>query len=201
MEFRRFNPPDFATFAEPGYGKLALDFLVLPYGTRRSPLCTEMRTATTDPVSAPNTSTQSTDQGQREPDACGPDADQASCDSVTRAGNGHVDQQPPEPLARRASGALPNPAVLESSGAVPGRAARRACGTYGADPARRTGQQALKPPGLGPAHSIMHSESRPVSSKILPDLAARRAQDYSTIHRQAVGNCSVHVPFWSDAMA
>jgi hypothetical protein len=52
MEFRRFDPPEFATFAEPGYGKVALNFLVLPYGTGRSLLCTETRTATTDPDSA-----------------------------------------------------------------------------------------------------------------------------------------------------
>ena len=53
MEFRRFDPSEFAAFAEPGYGKVALNFLVLPYGTGRSLLCTETRTATTtDPVSA-----------------------------------------------------------------------------------------------------------------------------------------------------
>jgi hypothetical protein len=52
MEFRRFDPPDFAAFAEPGYGKVTVNFLVLPYGTGRSLLCTETRTATTDPVSA-----------------------------------------------------------------------------------------------------------------------------------------------------
>jgi hypothetical protein len=52
MEFRRFDPAEFATFAEPGYGKVATGFLVLPYGTGRSLLCTETRTASTDPVSA-----------------------------------------------------------------------------------------------------------------------------------------------------
>ena len=52
MEFRRFDPPDFAAFAEPGYGKVAVNFLVLPYGTGRSLLCTETRTATTDTISA-----------------------------------------------------------------------------------------------------------------------------------------------------
>jgi hypothetical protein len=52
MEFRRFEPPEFAGFDEPGYGKVASNFLVLPYGTRRSLLSTETRTATTDPVSA-----------------------------------------------------------------------------------------------------------------------------------------------------
>jgi hypothetical protein len=52
MEFRRFDPPQFAGFDEPGYGKVATGFLVLPYGTGRSLLCTETRTATTDPASA-----------------------------------------------------------------------------------------------------------------------------------------------------
>jgi hypothetical protein len=52
MEFRRFDPPQFAGFGDPGYGKVATSFLVLPYGTRRSLLCTETRTATTDPASA-----------------------------------------------------------------------------------------------------------------------------------------------------
>jgi hypothetical protein len=52
MEFRRFDPPQFAAYDEPGYGKVATSFLVLPYGTRRSLLCTETRTVTTDPASA-----------------------------------------------------------------------------------------------------------------------------------------------------
>ena len=52
MEFRRFDPPQFAAFGEPGYGKVATSFLVLPYGTGRSLLCTETRTVTTDPASA-----------------------------------------------------------------------------------------------------------------------------------------------------
>ena len=52
MEFHRFDPPQFAGFGEPGYGKVATSFLVLPYGTGRSLLCTETRTATTDPASA-----------------------------------------------------------------------------------------------------------------------------------------------------
>ena len=52
MEFRRFDPPQFAGFGEPGYGKVATSFLVLPYGTGRSLLCTETRTVTTDPASA-----------------------------------------------------------------------------------------------------------------------------------------------------
>ncbi len=52
MEFHRFDPPQFAGFAEPGYGKVATSFLVLPYGNGRSLLCTETRAATTDPASA-----------------------------------------------------------------------------------------------------------------------------------------------------
>ena len=47
LELRRFDPPQFAGFDEPGYGKVATSFLVLPYGTGRSLLCTETRTATT----------------------------------------------------------------------------------------------------------------------------------------------------------
>jgi hypothetical protein len=39
-------------FGEPDYGKVATSFLVLPYGTQRCLLCTETRTATTDPASA-----------------------------------------------------------------------------------------------------------------------------------------------------
>lgn len=52
LEYRQFDPPDFAGFAEPGYGKVAVGFLVLPYGEKRSLLCTETRTVTTDPLSA-----------------------------------------------------------------------------------------------------------------------------------------------------
>jgi hypothetical protein len=52
MEFHRFDPPQFAGFGEPGYGKVVTSFLVLPYGSGRSLLCTETRTATTDPASA-----------------------------------------------------------------------------------------------------------------------------------------------------
>jgi hypothetical protein len=52
LEFRRFDPTEFAGFGEPGYGKVAVSFLVLPYGDGRSLLCTETRTATTDPASA-----------------------------------------------------------------------------------------------------------------------------------------------------
>jgi hypothetical protein len=52
MEFRRFQAAEFAGFDQPGYGKVAFNFLVLPYGAGRCLLCTETRTATTDPVSA-----------------------------------------------------------------------------------------------------------------------------------------------------
>jgi hypothetical protein len=41
-----------AGISEPGYGKMPTSFLVLPYETRRSLLCTETRTVTTDPASA-----------------------------------------------------------------------------------------------------------------------------------------------------
>jgi hypothetical protein len=52
LEFRRFEPAEFAGFGEPGYGKVAVNFRVVPYGATRSLLCTETRTATTDPESA-----------------------------------------------------------------------------------------------------------------------------------------------------
>ena len=47
LEFRRFRPAEFAGFAEPGSGKVAISFLVLPYGASRSLLCTDTRTAIT----------------------------------------------------------------------------------------------------------------------------------------------------------
>ena len=52
LEFRRFDPGEFAGFTEPGYGKVAVSFLVVPYGNSRALLCTETRTATTDPHTA-----------------------------------------------------------------------------------------------------------------------------------------------------
>ena len=52
LEFRRFQPGKFAGFAEPGFGKVAISFLVLPYGASRSLLCTETRTAITDAETA-----------------------------------------------------------------------------------------------------------------------------------------------------
>ena len=51
LEFRQITPEEFTTFAEPGYGKVALNFRVRPYGRTRSLLSTETRTVTTDPVS------------------------------------------------------------------------------------------------------------------------------------------------------
>ena len=47
LGFRRFQPAEFAGFAEPGFGKVAISFLVLPYGAGRSLLCTETRAAIT----------------------------------------------------------------------------------------------------------------------------------------------------------
>ena len=52
LEFRRFQPAEFAGFAEPGFGKVAISFLVVPYGASRSLLCTETRTAITDAETA-----------------------------------------------------------------------------------------------------------------------------------------------------
>lgn len=49
LEFRRLEPGEFTGFAEPGYGKVAVNFVVQPYGSTRSLLTTETRTATTDP--------------------------------------------------------------------------------------------------------------------------------------------------------
>jgi hypothetical protein len=51
LEYRRVDPDAFAGFDEPGYGKVALDFRVRPYGDARSLLTTETRTVTTDPTS------------------------------------------------------------------------------------------------------------------------------------------------------
>ena len=52
LEFRRIEPAEFAGFAEPGYGKAAVNFRVEPYGEGRSVLTTETRTRMTDPASA-----------------------------------------------------------------------------------------------------------------------------------------------------
>lgn len=42
---------EFAGFAEPGYGKIACNFTVRPYGSGRTLLTYECRVATTDPLS------------------------------------------------------------------------------------------------------------------------------------------------------
>ncbi len=44
-------PADFARFAERGWGKIAANFSVAPYGDSHTLLSYECRTATTDPVS------------------------------------------------------------------------------------------------------------------------------------------------------
>ena len=51
LEFRGSSPRS-SGFAEAGFGKVAVSFLVLPYGASRALLCTETRTATTDPDTA-----------------------------------------------------------------------------------------------------------------------------------------------------
>jgi len=48
LEFRRIEPGEFATFSEPGYGKVALNFRVRPYGRSRS-LFEHGDPVTTDP--------------------------------------------------------------------------------------------------------------------------------------------------------
>jgi hypothetical protein len=48
IEWRDVPLADFAGFAEPGYGKIACNFSVRPYGPNRSLLTYECRTATTD---------------------------------------------------------------------------------------------------------------------------------------------------------
>ena len=42
---------EFASFDEPGWGKIVANFSVLPYGTRATLLTYECRTVTTDPAS------------------------------------------------------------------------------------------------------------------------------------------------------
>lgn len=46
--FRRVSPEEFAGFEEPGYAKTVIDLSVRPYGSQRSLLLYETRTATTD---------------------------------------------------------------------------------------------------------------------------------------------------------
>jgi hypothetical protein len=51
IEWRDVPLAEFAGFAEPGYGKIACNFSVRPYGPDRSLLTYECRTATTDEIS------------------------------------------------------------------------------------------------------------------------------------------------------
>jgi len=48
IEWRDVAAEDFAAFAEPGWGKIAASFSVVPYGERASLLTYECRTTTTD---------------------------------------------------------------------------------------------------------------------------------------------------------
>jgi hypothetical protein len=48
IEWHDVEPADFATFAEPGFGKIACNYSVRPYGEAASLLSYECRTATTD---------------------------------------------------------------------------------------------------------------------------------------------------------
>lgn len=51
IEWRDVAPVDFAGFAEPGWGKIAANFAVAPYGAGHTLLSYQCRTATTDPGS------------------------------------------------------------------------------------------------------------------------------------------------------
>jgi hypothetical protein len=51
IEWRNVPLADFATFAEPGWGKIAANFSMLPYGESSTLLSYECRTVTTDPGS------------------------------------------------------------------------------------------------------------------------------------------------------
>ncbi|WP_327348402.1 hypothetical protein [Streptomyces europaeiscabiei] len=51
IEWRRVEPEHFTLFDEAGWAKMAAAFVVHPYGTRRSLLTYEARTACTDPTS------------------------------------------------------------------------------------------------------------------------------------------------------
>jgi hypothetical protein len=48
IEWRDVSQAEFAEFCEPGWGKIAANFSVLPYGQRNALLTYECRTATTD---------------------------------------------------------------------------------------------------------------------------------------------------------
>ena len=51
IEWRDVAQADFSGFAEPGWGKIAANFSVLPYGESSTLLSYECRTVTTDPES------------------------------------------------------------------------------------------------------------------------------------------------------
>ncbi|WP_179473312.1 hypothetical protein [Mycolicibacterium vinylchloridicum] len=51
IEWRDVGAAEFPGFAEPGWGKIAANFTVLPYGSGKTLLSYECRTATTDPQS------------------------------------------------------------------------------------------------------------------------------------------------------
>jgi len=51
IEWRDVAPADFAGFAEPGWGKIAANFSVAPYGESHTVLSYQCRTVTTDPES------------------------------------------------------------------------------------------------------------------------------------------------------
>ena len=51
IEWRDVPPPGFAGFAAPGWGKIAANFSVVPYGESHTLLSYQCRTTTTDPDS------------------------------------------------------------------------------------------------------------------------------------------------------
>lgn len=51
IEWRDVGAEEFTDFGEPGWGKIAANFSVLPYGSNKTLLSYECRTATTDPES------------------------------------------------------------------------------------------------------------------------------------------------------
>jgi hypothetical protein len=51
IEWRDVAPADFASFAEPGWGKIAANFSMAPYGESHTLLSYQCRTVTTDPDS------------------------------------------------------------------------------------------------------------------------------------------------------
>ncbi len=51
-DVEQMTPEEFAAFNEPGWGRIAADFTLLPYGATRTLVSYEARTATNDPGSA-----------------------------------------------------------------------------------------------------------------------------------------------------